>query len=131
MNKSLDPDMPGARLPRTIWYTRCPVPTAAGIAIQKGWLKDTFAAEGIAVSSMRHSQDPKTRESHYTHTLDDSFRQGGNTPALFAPIRPPRTSAANFRPPLIAWATRWWKFMPTMGFPVPRVGPNGRVSTGF
>lgn len=84
MNKALNPDMPGSRLPRTIWYTRCPVPTAAGIAIQKGWLEETFAAEGIAVRSMRHSQDPKTRESHYTHTLDDSFRQGGNTPALFA-----------------------------------------------
>jgi ABC-type nitrate/sulfonate/bicarbonate transport system substrate-binding protein len=33
---------------------------------------------------MRHSQDPKIRESHYTHTLDNSFRQGGNAPALFA-----------------------------------------------
>ncbi|MCC6780098.1 MAG: ABC transporter substrate-binding protein [Hyphomicrobiales bacterium] len=71
-------------LPQTIWYTRCPVPTAAGIAIQKGWLKEAFAPLGIEVRSMRHSQDPKTRESHYTHTLDNSFRQGGNTPALFA-----------------------------------------------
>ena len=71
-------------LPQTIWYTRCPVPTAAGIAIQKGWLQEAFAPEGIAVRSMRHSQDPKTRESHYTHTLDNSFRQGGNAPALFA-----------------------------------------------
>ena len=84
MNKTLIPNMPGARLPRTIWYTRCPVPTASGIAIQKGWLKEAFASEGIAVRSMRHSHDPKTRESHYTHTLEDSFRQGGNTPALFA-----------------------------------------------
>lgn len=74
----------GAASPATIWYTRCPVPTAAGIAIQKGWLKDAFAPDGIDVRSMRHSQDPKTRESHYTHTLDNSFRQGGNTPALFA-----------------------------------------------
>jgi ABC-type nitrate/sulfonate/bicarbonate transport system substrate-binding protein len=60
------------------------VPTAAGIAIQKGWLQEAFAPYGIEVRSMRHSQDPKTRESHYTHTLDNSFRQGGNTPALFA-----------------------------------------------
>ncbi len=84
MNKTLIPNRPGARLPRTIWYTRCPVPTASGIAIQKGWLKEAFASEGIAVRSMRHSHDPKTRESHYTHTLEDLFRQGGNTPALFA-----------------------------------------------
>ena len=72
MNETPNPNRPGARLPRTIWYTRCPVPTASGIAIQKGWLKEAFAADGIAIRSMRHSQDPKTRESHYTHTLDRS-----------------------------------------------------------
>lgn len=71
-------------LPETIWYTRCPVPTAAGLAIQKGWLNDAFAPDGIQVLSMRHSQDPKIRQSHYTHSLDNSFRQGGNAPALFA-----------------------------------------------
>jgi ABC-type nitrate/sulfonate/bicarbonate transport system substrate-binding protein len=84
MNKPLGPKPSGSPLPHTIWYTRCPVPTASGIAIQKGWLKDAFAPDGIDVRSMRHAQDPKTRESHYTHTLDNSFRQGGNTPALFA-----------------------------------------------
>lgn len=67
-----------------IWYTRCPVPTAAGIAIQKRWLQDEFRADGIAVQSMRHSLDPKVRQSHYTHTLPDSFRQGGNAPAIYA-----------------------------------------------
>ena len=84
MNKPLGSQPSGSPLPNTIWYTRCPVPTASGIAIQKGWLAEAFAPDGIAVHSMRHSQDPKTRESHYTHTLDNSFRQGGNTPALFA-----------------------------------------------
>lgn len=70
--------------PSTVWYTRCPVPTAAGIAIQKGWLQEAFAPDGIQIRSMRHSQEPKIRESHYTHTLDNSLRQGGNAPALFA-----------------------------------------------
>lgn len=84
MNKALTAKIQASSLPETIWYTRCPVPTAAGIAIQSGWLKEAFAPEGIEVRSMRHSQDPRTRESHYTHTLDNSFRQGGNTPALFA-----------------------------------------------
>ncbi|MGD9919915.1 MAG: ABC transporter substrate-binding protein [Pseudorhodoplanes sp.] len=82
-NKASDSSQASAR-PEAIWYTRCPVPTAAGIAIQKGWLKDEFAADGIDFRSIRHSQDPKTREAHYTHTLDDSFRQGGNAPALYA-----------------------------------------------
>jgi len=84
MNQMLSASMPGSRFPDTIWYTRCPVPTASGIAIQKGWLTEAFSSEGIAIRSMRHSQDPKIRESHYTHTLDDSFRQGGNAPSLFA-----------------------------------------------
>lgn len=74
----------GSSLPDTIWYTRCPVPTAAGIAIQQGWLNEAFAPDGIQVRSMRHSQDSKTRESHYTHTLGNSLRQGGNVPALAA-----------------------------------------------
>jgi len=71
-------------LPDTIWYSRCPVPTAAGIAIQNGLLDDAFAPDGVLIRSMRHSKDPKIRESHYTHTLENSFRQGGNGPALFA-----------------------------------------------
>jgi ABC-type nitrate/sulfonate/bicarbonate transport system substrate-binding protein len=74
----------GAALPDTIWYTRCPVPTAAGLAIQKGLLEEVFASDGIKFRSVRHSQDPKIRESHYTHTLDNSFRQGGNAPAIYA-----------------------------------------------
>lgn len=70
--------------PETIWYSRCPVPTAAGIAIQNNLLDDAFNPDGIVIQSLRHSQDPKIRESHYTHTLENSFRQGGNGPALFA-----------------------------------------------
>jgi hypothetical protein len=26
----------------TLWYTRCPVPTGLGIALQKGWLEESF-----------------------------------------------------------------------------------------
>lgn len=71
-------------IPDTIWYARCPVPTAAGIAIQKGWLDAAFAEDSIKIRSLRHSQDPEIRQSHYTHSLDNSFRQGGNGPALYA-----------------------------------------------
>jgi ABC-type nitrate/sulfonate/bicarbonate transport system substrate-binding protein len=71
-------------LPDTLWYTRCPVPTASGIAVQNGWLSQAFAAKGIAVESLRHSADRATRESHFTHTLANSFRQGGNAPAIYA-----------------------------------------------
>jgi ABC-type nitrate/sulfonate/bicarbonate transport system substrate-binding protein len=83
-NQNIGPLADEAKLPSTIWFTRCPVPTASGIAIQKGWLQAEFSEQGIAVRSLRHSQDPKIRVSHYIHTVPDSFRQGGNAPAIFA-----------------------------------------------
>jgi len=70
--------------PDTLWYTRCPVPSATGVAVQNGWLTEAFASRGIAVTSLRHSADRATRESHFTHTLENSFRQGGNAPAIYA-----------------------------------------------
>ncbi len=68
----------------TIWYTRCPVPTAFSLAINLGWLDDEFRADGIAVSSLGQSTDRKTKESHFNHTLEDSFRYGGNIPPIWA-----------------------------------------------
>ncbi len=68
----------------TLWYTRCPVPSAAGIAIRKGWLDEEFNEQGISVRSLRASTDRSIRESHFAHTQQNSFRQGGNAPALWA-----------------------------------------------
>jgi len=67
----------------TLWYTRCPVPSAAGIAIRKGWLDEEFNGQGISVRSLRASTDRSVRESHFAHTQQNSFRQGGNGPALW------------------------------------------------
>ncbi len=68
----------------TLWFTRCPVPTASGIALQNGWLEGEFAPDGIAVTCLRNSADRAIRESHFTHSLGNSFRQGGNAPAIYA-----------------------------------------------
>lgn len=68
----------------TIWYTRCPVPTASGIAIDTGILAAAFAPEQVSVSSIRASGDPAVRESHFTHSQEHSFREGGNIPPLHA-----------------------------------------------
>lgn len=70
--------------PTELWYTRCPVPTASGIAIQNGWFDDEFGRDGIPVRSLRASPERQVRESHFTHTLENSFRQGGNGPAIYA-----------------------------------------------
>jgi 2'-hydroxybiphenyl-2-sulfinate desulfinase len=68
----------------TLWYTRCPVPTGLGIAVQKGWLQDTVGALGTEVQSLRESDDKAVRESHFDHTLRNSVRHGGNIPAIWA-----------------------------------------------
>lgn len=69
---------------KNIWYTRCPVPTAFSIALRNGWFDEEFAADGIEVASLLKSTDRAVRESHFDHTLADSFRHGGNTPPLWS-----------------------------------------------
>lgn len=68
----------------TLWYTRCPVPTGLGIALQKGWLEESFEAENTRIQSLRESNDKAVRESHFDHTLQNSVRHGGNIPAIWA-----------------------------------------------
>ncbi len=68
----------------TLWYTRCPVPTGLGIAIQQGYLHDSFQAQGTEVRSLLESDQFQTRESHFSHTLVNSVRHGGNIPAISA-----------------------------------------------
>jgi len=67
-----------------LWYTRCGVPTPTGIAVQLGWIEEEFAKDGIALDSVLDNADPSVRESHYDHKLDNSFRQGGSIPAIWA-----------------------------------------------
>jgi len=68
----------------TLWYTRCPVPTPLGLASQLGWFNEEFGGEGIAIKTLQETSDPNVRESHYDHHLINSFRQGGNVPAIWA-----------------------------------------------
>ena len=69
---------------QTLWYTRCPMPTASGIAIELGWLDEAFAADGIEVRSLRAVANRQTRESHFDHSKENSFREGGNTPPIWS-----------------------------------------------
>ena len=64
----------------TLWYTRCPVPTGLGIAVQKGWLEQTLAGQGTRIQSLRESSEQAVRESHFDHSLQNSVRHGGNIP---------------------------------------------------
>ncbi|NNG81618.1 ABC transporter substrate-binding protein [Acinetobacter sp. ANC 5378] len=68
----------------TVWYTRCPVPTGLGIAIQKGWLQKKFEADQIEIKSLRESNSKDIRNSHFNHNLQNSVRHGGSIPAIWA-----------------------------------------------
>ncbi|MER6523853.1 ABC transporter substrate-binding protein [Streptomyces sp. NPDC001508] len=77
-------------LPETLWFTRCPVPTATGIAADRRWLAEEFTPEGIAVRSLQDTEadvGADIRGTHYTHELPALFREGGNVPALWARSR--------------------------------------------
>jgi len=67
-----------------IWYTRCPVATPLGLADRLGYLEEDFARVGIAIRSVIDSPDRDIRRSHFEHTLDFSFRHGGNVPPIRA-----------------------------------------------
>ncbi|MDH1631552.1 ABC transporter substrate-binding protein [Pseudomonas mosselii] len=68
----------------TLWYTRCPVPTGLGIAVQQGWLQQDLAVLGTRVQSLREADEQAVRESHFDHTLRNSVRHGGSIPAIWA-----------------------------------------------
>jgi ABC-type nitrate/sulfonate/bicarbonate transport system substrate-binding protein len=67
-----------------IWFTRCPVPTATGIAADQGWLSEEFAPDGIEVRSLQDLGWGQSADVHYTHAHEGLFREGGNVPALWA-----------------------------------------------
>jgi ABC-type nitrate/sulfonate/bicarbonate transport system substrate-binding protein len=83
----------------TLWYTRCPVPTGLGIALQQGWLEQSFGAASTRIVSLRESNDRAVRESHFDHTQRNSVRHGGNIPALWA-----RAAGADTRVLGLSWA---------------------------
>jgi ABC-type nitrate/sulfonate/bicarbonate transport system substrate-binding protein len=76
--------MPSPSALSEIWYTRCPVPTPVGLAVQLGFLDEAFAEQGISLNSIRDHHDPAIRSSHFDHHLRYSFRHGGNVPPIRA-----------------------------------------------
>lgn len=66
-----------------LWFTRCPVPTATGIAYKLGWLVEAFAEDGIALRTLQES-GPELGRHHYDHRLRTLIREGGNMLAIAA-----------------------------------------------
>ena len=76
---------------RTIWYTRCPVPTASGVAYQLKLFDSEFTGTDCAVRNIKELGREQAN-THFAHTLADSFREGGGSPPVWARSRGADTS---------------------------------------
>lgn len=65
----------------SVLYTRCPVPTASGIAIDTGLLQQRLSRAGVDAGPLQSTAYP---EAHFDHKAPSLFREGGNVPALWA-----------------------------------------------
>ncbi len=85
----------------TLWFTRCPNPSPASIAIRNGWLVEEFAPDGIEVLSLAASKDKDVHQSHSRHTHPNFFRFGGYVPPLVS-----RSRGADARIVGLGWPDR-------------------------
>ena len=68
---------------RTLWYTRCPVPTASGIAYQEKLFDAGFKGTACTVRNIKELGRERS-DTHFRHDLADSFREGGGSPPIWA-----------------------------------------------
>ena len=66
-----------------IYYTRCPVPTASGVAFQTGMFVDAFKESDYVVPNITEL-GPEHQDVHYTHSIDMFIREGGVAPPVWA-----------------------------------------------
>ena len=64
-----------------IWFTRCPVPTATGLAYKLGWLTSEFKRDNIELNTLQEVGGELARH-HYDHQLSTLIREGGNLYAI-------------------------------------------------
>ena len=67
----------------SVYYTRCPVATATGIALEKGILDSLFAGTPYALCNIAGLGGDHAN-AHYTHSIDRCFREGGGSPPVWA-----------------------------------------------
>lgn len=98
-----------------IWFTRCPVPAATGLAYKLGWLTAEFAKDGIAVQTLQET--PELGRHHYDHELPTLIREGGNLLAI-----PARAQGAKTRLIGLTWIDEWQTILvrPGSGITEPR-----------
>ena len=75
--------MPSLSEPLAIYYTRCPVPTASGIAFQRQMFDSLFADTSYRVCDLQELGKAHSN-AHYTHSIEHFFREGGGAPPIWA-----------------------------------------------
>lgn len=98
--------------PDRIWFTRCPVPTASGIAHALGWMDEAFGREGLPVSAVQDAP-PELLAQYPDDNLPGLVREGGNIQALAA-----RATGAPTRLIGLTWIDEWQAVLVR-----PEVGP--------
>jgi len=66
-----------------VWYTRCNVPTASGIALDLGWLAERYSRDRAGFGILQDAP-LEIALAHYDHSLASLIREGGNVPAIVA-----------------------------------------------
>lgn len=66
-----------------VYYTRCPVPTASGIAFRRDTFSEVFAGSGYVVRNITEL-GATYQNVHFTHTIENFFREGGGSPPIWA-----------------------------------------------
>ncbi|CAN7613813.1 ABC transporter substrate-binding protein [Phenylobacterium sp. LjRoot219] len=67
-----------------LWFTRCPVPTATGLAYKLDWLTEEFARDNLPLDTLQERAGSELRRHHYDHQLPSLIREGGNLLAIGA-----------------------------------------------
>ena len=73
-------------VPAPIYYTRCPVPTASGIAFRRDLFRDLFAGSNYHVRNITEL-GAEHQDAHFTHSVENLFREGGGSPPIWARSR--------------------------------------------
>jgi sulfonate transport system substrate-binding protein len=98
-------------------YTRCPVPTATGLAVGLGALGPALRdRHGLGLLALQDVPDVGARANHFTHGLAHLVREGGNIPALWA-----YSSGAPTRLAGITWLDEYQAVVTAPGAPISAV----------
>jgi ABC-type nitrate/sulfonate/bicarbonate transport system substrate-binding protein len=81
---SKDAHPKGAAVKAEATYTICPVFTGSNVAAELGWLDEEFEKAGVKLTYLRSLPDDIGWLPHYSHRLENLFRDGGANPALWA-----------------------------------------------